>query len=128
MLQNKTREKLWICLEVDGVVKVLDVTDYVHQHPGGIEVITDVAGKNWEVAHQAFEDIGHVAEARATMREYIIGDLKFSDDREKVKDLVGTPPPSPAFNPYPVLLLLLAIAAGFYYQSQQSEVTLEAAP
>ncbi len=121
VLKNCTRDKLWICLKVDGVVKVVDVTKYAAEHPGGAEVIEEVAGKEWSVAHNAFEDIGHQADARAIMRTYIIGNLKLSEDREAVKAVAGEPVQAGGFNPTFIIILVLALAVAYYLQNLSAQ-------
>jgi hypothetical protein len=56
----------------NGGPKVYDVTNYLDDHPGGKEVMTDLAGKN---ADELFEDIGHSKEARKIMQKYLKGEL-----------------------------------------------------
>ena len=56
-----------------GGPKVYDVTKYLDDHPGGAEVMLDVAGQN---ADEFFEDIGHSKEAREELKKYCIGDFK----------------------------------------------------
>ncbi|KAL8998377.1 MAG: hypothetical protein Q9169_002590 [Polycauliona sp. 2 TL-2023] len=46
--------------------KVYDATAFVDEHPGGEEVLLDVGGQD---ATEAFEDVGHSDEARATLEE-----------------------------------------------------------
>lgn len=55
--------------------KVYDVTSYLDDHPGGAEVMLEVAGQD---ATNMFEDIGHSTDARAEMKKYEIGLLKVS--------------------------------------------------
>jgi cytochrome b5 len=53
-----------------GGPKVYDVTKYLDDHPGGAEVMLDVAGQN---ADEFFEDIGHSKEARNELTKYLLG-------------------------------------------------------
>jgi hypothetical protein len=46
------------------------VTKYLDDHPGGAEVMLDVAGQH---ADEFFEDIGHSREAREELKKYLIG-------------------------------------------------------
>jgi cytochrome b5 len=52
---------------------VYDVTKYLDDHPGGAEVMLDVAGQD---ADEFFEDIGHSKEARAELAKHLIGTFK----------------------------------------------------
>ncbi|KAL1970020.1 hypothetical protein VTN77DRAFT_6425 [Rasamsonia byssochlamydoides] len=53
--------------------KVYDVTKFVDEHPGGEEVLLDVAGQD---ATEAFEDVGHSDEAREILEGLKVGTLK----------------------------------------------------
>lgn len=50
-----------------------DVTKYLDDHPGGAEVLLDVAGQD---ADEFFEDIGHSNDAREELEKYLIGNFK----------------------------------------------------
>lgn len=50
-----------------------DVSKYLDDHPGGAEVMLDVAGQN---ADEFFEDIGHSKEARQELKKHLIGTYK----------------------------------------------------
>jgi cytochrome b involved in lipid metabolism len=52
---------------------VYDASNFVDEHPGGEEVLTDVAGQD---ATEAFEDVGHSDEAREILEGLKIGTLK----------------------------------------------------
>ncbi|KFY55443.1 hypothetical protein V496_07005 [Pseudogymnoascus sp. VKM F-4515 (FW-2607)] len=53
--------------------KVYDTTSFVDEHPGGEEVLLDVAGQD---ATEAFEDVGHSDEAREILTGIEVGTLK----------------------------------------------------
>jgi cytochrome b involved in lipid metabolism len=53
--------------------KVYNVGSFVDEHPGGEEVVLDVAGQD---ATEAFEDIGHSDEAREILEGLLVGTLK----------------------------------------------------
>ncbi|EGX93257.1 cytochrome b5, putative [Cordyceps militaris CM01] len=53
--------------------KVYDCSRFIDEHPGGEEVILDVAGQD---ASEAFEDVGHSDEARESLDELLVGTLK----------------------------------------------------
>ncbi|PSS03440.1 cytochrome b5 [Coniella lustricola] len=53
--------------------KVYDCAKFVDEHPGGEEVLLDVAGQD---ATEAFEDVGHSDEARETLEQLLVGELK----------------------------------------------------
>ncbi|KAK1566010.1 cytochrome b5-like heme/steroid binding domain-containing protein [Colletotrichum navitas] len=53
--------------------KVYDVSNYVEDHPGGIEVLKDVAGSD---ATESFEYVGHSEDAYKTLQKFQIGVLE----------------------------------------------------
>mmetsp|Transcript_4065 Transcript_4065/g.6628 ORF Transcript_4065/g.6628 Transcript_4065/m.6628 type:complete len:143 (+) Transcript_4065:178-606(+) len=99
--------------------KVYNVTEYLDEHPGGPEVMLDVAGKD---ADSMFEDIGHSKQARKTMEKYLIGVLDVTEE-EKAQMLAeaekGTGGAMAGIPIVPLLIVLLAIGAYFYLQSQK---------
>ncbi|KIH59026.1 cytochrome b5-like Heme/Steroid binding domain protein [Ancylostoma duodenale] len=64
--KHNTIGSCWIVL--DG--KVYDVSKFLDEHPGGLEVIAELAGKD---ATASFEDVGHSKDARDMAKEYLIG-------------------------------------------------------
>lgn len=52
------------------------MTKYLDDHPGGAEVMLDVAGQH---ADEFFEDIGHSKEARGELQKYLIGSFKLDE-------------------------------------------------
>ena len=56
------------------------MTKFLNDHPGGPEIILDVAGKD---AHEQFEDIGHSEAAKQDTEEYLVG--KLHENPEEVK-------------------------------------------
>ncbi|OQR85245.1 cytochrome b5 [Achlya hypogyna] len=70
---HTTAEDCWIIVGEAGEKKVYDVTKYLDDHPGGPEIILDLAGQD---ANEEFEDIGHSTDARKALAKYLIGTLK----------------------------------------------------
>ncbi|EFO84924.1 hypothetical protein GCK72_001050 [Caenorhabditis remanei] len=56
--------------------KVYDVTKFLNEHPGGEEVISQLAGKDATVG---FLDVGHSKDAIEMTKEYLIGQLPESE-------------------------------------------------
>jgi cytochrome b involved in lipid metabolism len=52
------------------------VSKYLDDHPGGAEVMLDVAG---QIADEFFEDIGHSKEAREELNKHLIGSFKLDE-------------------------------------------------
>lgn len=55
---------------------VYDVHKFLDEHPGGHEVLINVAGKD---ASEEFEDVGHSMDARELMKGYVVGELVDAD-------------------------------------------------
>ena len=96
---------------------VYDVTKYLDDHPGGAEVMLDVAGQD---ADEFFEDIGHSKEAREELKKYLIGSLKIDEatkkkmEEEKAKKAAAK---GGGFPIVPLVGVVLAVAA-YVYMSQ----------
>eukprot|EP00009_Paramoeba_aestuarina_P005392 CAMPEP_0201509360 /NCGR_PEP_ID=MMETSP0161_2-20130828/2435_1 /ASSEMBLY_ACC=CAM_ASM_000251 /TAXON_ID=180227 /ORGANISM="Neoparamoeba aestuarina, Strain SoJaBio B1-5/56/2" /LENGTH=127 /DNA_ID=CAMNT_0047904287 /DNA_START=62 /DNA_END=445 /DNA_ORIENTATION=- len=67
--KHTSKDDCWFIIE--GVV--YDVTKFLDEHPGGDDVLIEVAGKD---ATTDFEDIGHSDEAIAQLSEFKIGTVK----------------------------------------------------
>ena len=66
--QHNDKNSVWVVIKG----KIYDVTSFLHEHPGGEEVLREHAGTN---ATEAFDDIGHSLGAREMLREYCIGEV-----------------------------------------------------
>ncbi|KAJ5578148.1 uncharacterized protein N7459_007112 [Penicillium hispanicum] len=66
---HQSNDDLWIA--VHG--KVYNVTSYVRDHPGGPDLLRDVAGTD---ATAAYEDVGHSEDADEVLEGFLIGTLK----------------------------------------------------
>jgi cytochrome b5 len=95
------------------------VTKYLDDHPGGAEVMLDVAGQD---ADEFFEDIGHSKDAREELKKYLVGDYKMDEaalkkmreEAEKREAASGG-----GSTMIMILVAILAIAFG-YYKTQMS--------
>eukprot|EP00382_Lankesteria_abbotti_P004170 CAMPEP_0113849948 /NCGR_PEP_ID=MMETSP0372-20130328/3498_1 /TAXON_ID=340204 /ORGANISM="Lankesteria abbotti" /LENGTH=137 /DNA_ID=CAMNT_0000819963 /DNA_START=58 /DNA_END=468 /DNA_ORIENTATION=+ /assembly_acc=CAM_ASM_000359 len=72
--ENNTEDKCWIA--VNGVV--MDLTDYINEHPGGPDIIAAVAGTD---ASKEFRDVGHSGAADRLAMNYAIGVLEGHDPK-----------------------------------------------
>ena len=91
-----------------------DVTKYLDDHPGGAEVMLDVAGQN---ADEFFEDIGHSKEAREELKKYYIGDFKLDEAAlQAMKEAAAKKKKEESNTGFMLVLLvgLLAILFGLY--------------
>ncbi|KAI9037572.1 cytochrome b5 [Aspergillus affinis] len=70
---HKSKTDLWVAIHG----KVYDVTKYIKDHPGGIDVLVDVAGQD---ATQAYEDVGHSEDANEILETFLVGTLKDAEE------------------------------------------------
>ncbi|CAL8087796.1 unnamed protein product [Calicophoron daubneyi] len=70
-------ENLWVIIHNN----VYDLTKFKLEHPGGPQVLEEVAGQN---ATEAFDDVGHSQDAVEMMGQYYIGKLDPAD-RERIE-------------------------------------------
>jgi len=76
--KHNTEQDCWIIIKG----KVYDVTTYLDDHPGGVEIITDLAGED---STEDFDDVGHSEEAYGMLDDMYVGDLgEESGDKEEV--------------------------------------------
>ncbi|XP_026737694.1 cytochrome b5-like [Trichoplusia ni] len=59
---------------IDNVV--YNVTEFLDEHPGGHEVLVNLAGKD---ASEDFDDVGHSLDAKELMKKYVVGELVEAD-------------------------------------------------
>jgi cytochrome b involved in lipid metabolism len=104
-------------LVLPGGPKVFDVTKYLDDHPGGAEVMLDVAGQN---ADEFFEDIGHSKEAREELKKYYIGDFKLDENALAAMRAAAEAKKNEGSGKGLILVLLVAIIAILFgvYQTQ----------
>ncbi|KAF7118972.1 hypothetical protein CNMCM5793_008612 [Aspergillus hiratsukae] len=97
--------------------QVYDVTKYQQDHPGGADVLIEVAGSD---ATEAFEDIGHSEDSREILQEFLTGSLQGGKEYvapKKVRVVAQSSvesPSSPARYTGAVTSLLGAVASLVY--------------
>jgi len=97
---------------------VYDITDYSDDHPGGTEVLLDVAGQD---ADTFFEDIGHSLDARETLKKYLIGNLLMDEEEiERRKSLKAIPASGGSSNVTFLAIIGLIIAVAVYFFTQKA--------
>ncbi|XP_048884634.1 cytochrome b5 [Brienomyrus brachyistius] len=74
--EHKSPQNCWILINN----KVYDVSKFLEEHPGGVEVLCEHAGGD---ATENYEDVGHSSDARKMAESYVIGELH-PEDREKI--------------------------------------------
>jgi cytochrome b involved in lipid metabolism len=106
--------------------KVYDCTKFLDEHPGGEEVMLDVAGQD---ATEAFEDVGHSDEAREVLDGLLVGELKRLPGEEGPKRQIansnqgsGKDPTGSSLTSY-ALVVAVGFAAymGYNYLQKQNE-------
>merc|ERR1712228_796181 len=104
--KHNSPEDCWLIVGNDGHggPKVYDVTQYLDDHPGGAEVLLDVAGQD---ADEFFEDIGHSDDARKELKEYLIGTLKL--DAEEIEKRNTAKNASSSGSDYNMIILLVVL-------------------
>lgn len=71
-----------------------DITNYVRDHPGGADVLIDVAGTD---ATAAYEDVGHSEDASEILQTYLVGTVKDAHEfvqPKVVRVIQQSPPPT----------------------------------
>lgn len=71
--RHNKEEDLWLVIHGG----VYDLTDFVKKHPGGEEVLINLAGQNGTVC---FDDIGHSREAILLKETFKIGEIVNDDN------------------------------------------------
>ncbi|KAH6634724.1 nitrate reductase [Chaetomium sp. MPI-SDFR-AT-0129] len=76
--------------------KVYNVTDYIVDHPGGVDVLVDVLGRD---ATEEYDNAGHSEDASEIMAEFCVGTLKKTESQKpkpKAVRLVAKLSPKPS--------------------------------
>ncbi|KAK6461008.1 cytochrome b5-like heme/steroid binding domain-containing protein [Scheffersomyces coipomensis] len=109
--QHNTTDDLWIVYNG----RVYDVTKYLDEHPGGEEVVVDVAGSD---ATEAFNDIGHSDDAHEILSGLLVGKLEGGVVKEttSIMDRTGGESSSTSFPLIAVVVFLIASGAYYFLQ------------
>jgi len=76
--KHSTKKDLYVIIHD----QVYNCSTFTDEHPGGEEVLLDVAGQD---ATEAFEDVGHSDEAREILVGLKVGSLKHTPGESKPK-------------------------------------------
>ncbi|XP_066141394.1 cytochrome b5-like [Euwallacea fornicatus] len=76
---GKQDPKVWFIYKDN----VYDVTDYLDDHPGGGDLITEYAGRD---ATKGFDDFGHSSDAKKQLKNYKIGEIVEEQRKGKKKN------------------------------------------
>ncbi|OQR97525.1 cytochrome b5 [Achlya hypogyna] len=80
--RHASTDDCWIILGEDGKQKVYDITAFLESHPGGPEVLLDLAGQD---AQEEFKEVGHSKAAQDMVEQLVIGRLRTDGRRKPVK-------------------------------------------
>lgn len=106
---HNTRDDLWIAYNGG----VYEASRYIDEHPGGEEVLLDVAGTD---ATEAFEDIGHSEEAREALLKLLIGKLEGGEVVSPHKQTaVATDADNSIYIILGLAVVVAAVGAYFYF-------------
>ena len=101
-------------LQSVGGAKIYDVSNYLDDHPGGAEVMLDLAGQN---ADEFFEDIGHSQDARNELKKYLIGTYKMTE--EEIEQMrIDAENKAKGGGASPMVILLVVLVAIIYAYTQ----------
>jgi len=121
--EHNTKKDIYVVIHD----KVYNCSQFLDEHPGGEEVLLDVAGQD---ATEAFEDVGHSDEARETLDKLIIGTLKRQPEDPVPKTVAkdtsassGSSGPSGSFGLYSFVFIggFIAYIAYWYLQTDASK-------
>lgn len=73
--------------------KIYDCTNYLNDHPGGVEIMTDVAGMD---ATEDYDDVGHSEEADDMLVDLYVGDVGPSSGGSSAAPPAAPPAAAPA--------------------------------
>ncbi|EXJ88952.1 hypothetical protein A1O3_02016 [Capronia epimyces CBS 606.96] len=100
--------------------QVYEVTNFLSEHPGGEDVILELAGKD---ATEAFDEVGHSEDAQNQLHELLIGSLDQQSSATlatKKKATTGTTKTtSVPFSPVTLGGLVIAAAAAVWVYTQK---------
>lgn len=119
--KHNKQDDCWLVIGNDktGGPKVYDVTKYLDDHPGGAEVLLDVAGQD---ADEFFEDIGHSKDARDELANHLVGVLKMDEAemkrRAEAAKAAAEKGAAGGLNAMVVLVVIVAIVAAYYKTTQ----------
>ncbi|KAG2733702.1 hypothetical protein G9P44_003227 [Scheffersomyces stipitis] len=108
--KHKSHDDLWVVYNG----QVYNISPYIDEHPGGEEVVLDVAGTD---ATEAFNDIGHSDDAHEILAGLLVGKIEGGVTKE-VKSIINTEQEGGlGFPVIAVAVFLIAFAAYYFLQN-----------
>ena len=92
--------------------KVYNVSAFLSEHPGGPEIILDLAGKD---ATEDFEDTGHSPAARETLKKFYVGEAEGAAPVRAMKAETSSS------NIPSIIFLLIVILLGTFLNSNKNK-------
>ncbi|TAQ85330.1 hypothetical protein B7494_g6338 [Chlorociboria aeruginascens] len=86
VLKHNNKADLWVVIHHN----VYDVSNYLEDHPGGLDALLEVAGQD---STATFEDVGHSVDARETMEGFLVGRVEGTPDEEDEDPSLPIPKP-----------------------------------
>lgn len=109
--KHTTADDLWVVYNG----RVYDVSKYIDEHPGGEEVVLDVAGID---ATEAFNDIGHSDDAHDILKGLLVGKVEGGVIKEARIPSSSVEESGLSVPLIAVIVFLLAFAVYYYLQNQ----------
>ena len=99
-------------MAIDG--NVYDITKFLEQHPGGEEVVLEVAGTD---GTDGFEDVGHSEDARSMLAEYKIGELPAAEKEAAKAKAAARSEGGGGSGSIITIIGLVLVGAAYYYMN-----------
>ncbi|EPY32850.1 cytochrome b5 [Strigomonas culicis] len=100
---HNTEESLWFVYKG----RVYDVTKFADQHPGGVDTLMGVAGKEGTVD---FDSVGHSDSAKEDLENYLIGTVHLEDSAK-----LGAPVYEQKTSYYGSAIILIMVAICLFF-------------
>eukprot|EP00588_Corethron_pennatum_P012176 CAMPEP_0194279908 /NCGR_PEP_ID=MMETSP0169-20130528/14409_1 /TAXON_ID=218684 /ORGANISM="Corethron pennatum, Strain L29A3" /LENGTH=138 /DNA_ID=CAMNT_0039024397 /DNA_START=200 /DNA_END=616 /DNA_ORIENTATION=- len=109
--KHTSEDDVWMVIgnEKTGGPKVYNLTSYVYNHPGGAEILFDLAGQN---ADAFFEETGHSTGARKDLEQFLVGNLQV--DEKKINQRKIEASTSRGISLMPIIALIIAAVIGYF--------------
>ncbi|XP_029623279.1 cytochrome b5 [Salmo trutta] len=98
--------------------KVYNVTSFLQEHPGGVEIVMMEAGAD---ATESFESVGHSPDARGMLIQFYIGELQMDDQKDSAKEkLISTSDGSSSWITW-LMHAIVAVVVGIMHRCYTKE-------
>eukprot|EP01083_Nonionella_stella_P121072 363548_1 len=113
--KHNTEESPWVVVYGG----VYDMTNFQLDHPGGPDVLQDIAGQD---GTEEFENILHTVKARTMGHKYLLGSIEGADFDKWLENMNTTKSNQPGDGPnyIMILIVILAVILGVYYFNESN--------